>query len=94
MLLLLVGFKTKKGMSDDFLRALRENKVHEKTLAEPGCQKYDFFRSEDDPDLVLLLENWASEEALQTHMQGENLKTVQRLEKEYIAEVRPDKYVV
>jgi quinol monooxygenase YgiN len=81
MLLLLVGFKTKKGMSDDFLRALREKKVHEKTLAEPGCQIYDFFRSEDDPDLVLLLENWASEEALQTHMQGENLKTVQRLEK-------------
>jgi quinol monooxygenase YgiN len=94
MLLLLVGFKAKKGMADAFLRALREHNVHEKTLAEPGCQKYDFFRSEDDPDLVLLLENWASEEALAVHMQGENLKTMQKLEKEYVAEVRPDKYVV
>jgi quinol monooxygenase YgiN len=94
MLLLLVAFKAKKGMADAFARALREHKLHEKTLAEPGCRKYDFFRSEDDPDLVLLLENWESEEALQTHMQGENLKTMQKLEKEYIEEVRPEKYVV
>lgn len=94
MLLLLVGFKTKEGMADDLLRELRENSIHEKTVAEPGCGKYDFFRSEDDPNLVLLVENWASEEALATHMLGENLKVLRTLEKKYIADVKFDKYVV
>ncbi len=36
--------------------------------AEKGCLSYDLHRSEDDPCLFLLYENWESEEALQDHL--------------------------
>ncbi len=73
---------------------MRERALHEKTLMEPGCHKYDFFRSEEDPDLVLLVENWESEEAFQGHMQGENLKVFVELQKAYIADIQADRYTV
>ncbi|HLN17683.1 MAG TPA: putative quinol monooxygenase [Acidimicrobiales bacterium] len=37
------------------------------SLAEPGCRQYGFWTSVDDPNQVLLFEEWESEEALQAH---------------------------
>ncbi|GAB2512340.1 putative quinol monooxygenase [Nocardia heshunensis] len=35
--------------------------------AEPGCLQYDLHRVTDDPDRFVLLEEWASREALAAH---------------------------
>jgi quinol monooxygenase YgiN len=35
--------------------------------AEPGCLRYDLHAVEDDPDRFVLIEEWASAEALQAH---------------------------
>ena len=38
---------------------------------DEGCEQYELFQSLDDPDQVLLLERWATEELLERHMQAE-----------------------
>jgi quinol monooxygenase YgiN len=38
---------------------------------EDGCEQYELFQSLDDPDRVVLLERWASQELLEQHMQAE-----------------------
>jgi quinol monooxygenase YgiN len=43
-------------------------KMSAHALAEPGCLDYRFWISDHDPDTVLLLERWESQEALDTHM--------------------------
>ncbi|WP_189335476.1 putative quinol monooxygenase [Actinoplanes ianthinogenes] len=35
--------------------------------AEPGCLRYDMHAVEGDPDRFVLIEEWASAEALQAH---------------------------
>ena len=41
---------------------------------EEGCQQYELFQSLDDPDKVVLLERWASQELLDKHMEGERVR--------------------
>lgn len=38
---------------------------------EEGCEQYDLFQSVDDPDTLVILERWASQELLDKHGQGE-----------------------
>jgi len=94
MVLLCVGIKAKEGQAEAYLREVREKGLHEKTLLEPGCHQYDFFRSAEDPDLVLLVEKWESEEAFQGHLQGENLKVFVELQKAYTVDMKADRYTV
>lgn len=35
--------------------------------AEDGCLRYDLFRVRRDPDTVVMVERWASKEALRAH---------------------------
>ncbi len=40
------------------------------TLREPGCLRYELHQSVEDADVLMFIESWESEEALQTHLQG------------------------
>lgn len=44
-------------------------KVRQPSLAEPGCEKYDFFQSPDDPTSIVFVEEWASKQHLDTHFE-------------------------
>ena len=35
--------------------------------AEPGCEQYEIFRSELEPDKLVLLERWVDQAALDAH---------------------------
>lgn len=39
---------------------------------EAGCEQYELFQSLDDPDKLLILERWSSEELLNAHMEREH----------------------
>ncbi len=42
--------------------------MRDATLAEDGCLAYRFGFAIDDPDVVMVMEQWADEEALDAHM--------------------------
>ncbi|GAB1639832.1 putative quinol monooxygenase [Krasilnikovia sp. MM14-A1259] len=42
--------------------------------AEPGCLRYDLHAVADDPDRFVLIEEWASAEALQAHDASEHMR--------------------
>ncbi|GAA1586758.1 hypothetical protein GCM10009742_35960 [Kribbella karoonensis] len=43
-------------------------------LAEDGCEQYELFQSLDDPDTMVLLERWATQELLEQHMAAEQTR--------------------
>jgi quinol monooxygenase YgiN len=63
---LVVTFQARKGMGKEYADAFKP--VRERTLAEAGCEQYEMFRSEADPDKLVLLERWTSAELLDAHM--------------------------
>jgi len=55
------------------------------TRAEPGCLSYGFYAAIDDPNRILVLEEWESEEALARHFASEHMKTFSRILPEVLA---------
>jgi quinol monooxygenase YgiN len=37
------------------------------SLQEPGCERFELYQSNNDPKVFLLVERWASQEALDKH---------------------------
>lgn len=53
----------------------------EPTRKEKGCIDYTFYRDNDDQNILMLYENWETEEDLQTHMETDRFKnTFKRIE--------------
>jgi quinol monooxygenase YgiN len=60
------------GMAAEFATAFKV--VQETALQEEGCEQYELFKSVDDPDKLVLLERWASQELLDGHMEAERTR--------------------
>jgi quinol monooxygenase YgiN len=49
------------------------------TRTEPGCLSYGFYAAIDDPNRILVFEEWESEEALGRHFGTEHMKAFSRI---------------
>jgi quinol monooxygenase YgiN len=64
-----VTIQVAPGRTADFVSAFEV--LQADALREEGCEQYELFRSLDDPEKIVLLERWASEEQLERHMEAE-----------------------
>lgn len=72
MLTIHVLIPAKPGKSEALGAALKA--LLEPTRKEKGCISYDAHKSNDDPDLYLMYENWESQAALDAHFQTPHLQ--------------------
>ncbi len=61
------------GRADDFAGAFKT--VQAIAQQEEGCEQYELFQSIDEPEKVVLLERWASQELLDKHMVAERTRS-------------------
>jgi quinol monooxygenase YgiN len=67
-----VTIQVAPGRADDFASAFKA--VQAIAQQEEGCEQYELFQSLDQPEKVVLLERWASQELLDKHMQAERTR--------------------
>lgn len=73
MVVMVAKYHVKPGNVEAVLDALRKMAPLVKQH-EPGCTKYYANVSRDDPNLIMLYEEYESEEALQAHRETEHFK--------------------
>lgn len=66
--------RAKKGMGDELGRRL--GTLVEPARAEPGNVNYDLHRSDDDPDVWVIYENWKQPSDLDAHFEYPYMKAV------------------
>lgn len=64
----------KSDKFDEILELLKE--MVEKTVKEEGCIKYELFQDVKDPKVMIIIEEWESEGALNKHMASEHFKRI------------------
>lgn len=43
--------------------------VRSQSIHEPGCERYDFFQSPDDPQMIVFVEEWTTIHDLHVHFE-------------------------
>lgn len=66
MIVLVVRYRVKPGEMDNVLDSLGEMRARIRD-AEPGCVLFHVSRSQDDPDRLVLYEQYVDEAALKAH---------------------------
>jgi quinol monooxygenase YgiN len=60
--------KAKPGKESELERVLRE--VAKPTRQQPGCVRFSLYRSEDDPGVIVGVEQWKTKADHDRHLQG------------------------
>lgn len=94
MKVLNVYYIVKPGKRDDFYNAVVKSGVPEKSRAEKGNIKYDYYFPVDNENEVLLIEHWKDEAAFKFHTEQEHFKGLQSIKAEYVEDVRMDKFEI
>ncbi len=93
MVVLNVTYKCKSGKREEFLEAVKTEKIGELCRQEEGNIRYDFYLSAEDPDGMMLLEQWADEGILSKHQQQPHFKRMGELKKDFVEETIFEKYI-
>lgn len=76
-----------------FAEEMVQSGTAEKVRQERGNLKYEYFFPMDEPDTVLLIDEWENEEAIDLHHKSEMMETIAQLRKKYKLKMRVERFV-
>ncbi len=68
-----------------FLQKMKDTGVLASIRAEDGCMKYDYYLSAENPDEILLVEQWESKQHQQIHMTQPHMAHLREFQDDFIA---------
>lgn len=78
----------KDGCREKFVEELNSSGVTEAIRAEDGCIKYDFYYSENNPNEILLVETWETQQHQQVHLTQPHMDTLRAIKEKYITDTK------
>ena len=91
-LLLLVTYHTKSGVREEFLKKVLTSGILDQIHAEDGCIRYDYYLDVQNPDQILLVEEWETEEKQQKHLQASHMAQFKAIKENYVLETTLEKH--
>lgn len=87
-----VYYEMAEGTRDAFLKDLMDNKISESARQVKGCVQYQYMVPVDDPNLLVLMEKWESEDARQVHMAAPHFQKIQELKGDRVVGWKMEEY--
>ena len=81
------------GAARKFVEEMEQSGTAAKIRAEEGNLKYRYFFPADDPETVLLIDSWASQEALDIHHASPMMTALAALRDKYDLHMQAERYV-
>lgn len=80
------------GNARKFVEEMESSGTADAIRAEEGNLRYDYFFSASDPETVLLIESWTSQEAIDAHHTTSMMQTITALREKYDLHMSADRY--
>lgn len=93
-MMLLVRYKAKPDTRESFMKEVMSSGVLGKIREEDGCVSYDYYYDVAEPEEILLVEEWQSEEQQKQHLQTEHMKILKAIKEKYVLETSVRKIMV
>ncbi len=81
------------GSARKFAEEMIQSGLVDKIRAEKGNLRYEYFLPMDDPESVLLIDAWESEEALDFHHKSPMMKEIAALREKYHLKMSVHKFM-
>lgn len=82
----------KNGSARKFVEEMESSGTADSIRNEPGNLGYDYFISLSDPETVLLIDSWESQEAIDAHHASPMMKTLAGLRDKYDLHMKAVRY--
>lgn len=76
-----------------FAEEMVQSGTAEKVRQEKGNLRYEYFFPMDEPDTVLLIDEWENEKAIDLHHKSEMMENIAQLRKKYKLKMRVERFV-
>lgn len=93
MIALIVTYKCKPGMREEFLEAIIAEGIDVACRADEGNLKYDYYMSTDDENEMLLVEKWRDVASIDLHNEQPHFKRIMEIKDEFLEETTVEKFV-
>ena len=87
-----IYYKGENGNARLFAEEMISSGIVDRVRNEEGNLGYEYFLPIDDPETVLLIDRWKSEEALDLHHKSEMMKEIANLREKYKLSMRVEKF--
>ena len=87
-----IRYTGKNDSVKDFLQEMKESGTIDVIRAEEGNLRYEYYWSLEDPDTVLLIDSWESQEALDAHHASPMMETIASLREKYDIRMTVERY--
>ncbi|MDE6901483.1 MAG: antibiotic biosynthesis monooxygenase [Lachnospiraceae bacterium] len=82
----------KNGSARKFAEEMTASGITEAVRAEEGNERYEYFFPMEDPEAVLLIDRWASQEAIDLHHKSKMMKQIAALREKYGLRMKVERY--
>ncbi len=83
----------KNGNARKFAEEMESSKTADMIRAEKGNIRYEYFFPMNDPEMVLLIDAWESQEAIDAHHASPMMQTIAKLREKYDLHMKVERYV-
>lgn len=80
-----VKFQCLPQKREAFIQKMKDTGILSAIRAEDGCKMYDYYLSAENPDTILLVEQWESKAHQQVHMTQPHMAQMREFKDDYIA---------
>ena len=88
-----IYYTGENGAAKKFAEEMVSTGVVDRVRAEKGKLRYNYFFPMDDPETVLLIDRWESEEALDAHHKSPMMKEIAKLRDKYKLHIKVEQFV-
>ncbi len=75
-----------------FAEEMMESGTVDAIRKESGNLRYEYYRSLDDPETILLIDSWKDQTSIDLHHSSEMMKTIARLREKYDLHMTVERY--
>ena len=80
------------GNARKFVEEMISSGTVDAIRAEEGNLRYEYYQSLDDPETILLIDSWASQEAIDAHHATPMMATIASLREKYDLHMSAERY--
>ena len=80
------------GNARKFVEEMISSGTVDAIRAEEGNLRYEYYQSMDDPETILLIDSWESQEAIDKHHVSPMMETITKLREKYDIHMTVERY--